>query len=248
MKKFATLALILILAITMTFSLAACGDGDVALIATPKPAPEVTPEPTPEVTPEPTPKPTPAPEPTPEPTPEPESEPKVVIRGNVEDGKYISEYLGFMLDFQSGGFSFVRDNETNAYGFLEEVPQSFWDEGYQIFELFVSSQSIGIGILFRKASNWETSTFDEVDFISRLPTSNTSGTNTLDYEFDPNQKPVTIGDSDWYYYAVEVTGSSPSYMVHYISFSGEILRNIYLRGPADLLDQFDLLSLVTQYP
>ena len=236
MKKHKTLILAAIFVFAMIFSLAACGGGDTAPAATPEPVAEATPAPTPE--------------PTPAPTPEPEPEPKVVVRGNVEDGKYISEYLGFVLDFESGGFSFHRDNEVNAYEFLEEIPESFWEMMITIYEFNVYSQStgVGIGIIFRKPANYETSTFDEVDFISRRPTSNFSGTNTLDYEFDPNQKPVTIGDSDWYFYVEEVTGDTQSYMVHYISFNGEILRNIYLRGTVEQLDQFDLLSLITPYP
>jgi len=67
MKKFATLTLTIILALTMVSALTACGDEDIPPTTTPAPTPEATPEPTPE--PESTPEPTP--EATPEPTPEP---------------------------------------------------------------------------------------------------------------------------------------------------------------------------------
>jgi len=74
MKKFSKQILIVMLVITMTLFLAACGGDDPVPESTPALTPEATPAPTPVLTPEPTPEPIPVltPEPTPEVTPEPE--------------------------------------------------------------------------------------------------------------------------------------------------------------------------------
>jgi len=101
MKKFVILALVLILAITMTLSLAACGGEAVAPVATPEPTPVATPEPTPEPTPPPT------PELTSEPTPEPEPEP-TALEIWLENFKKIDAYV-----------------ETDTENFIEALDRLF---------------------------------------------------------------------------------------------------------------------------
>ena len=71
MKKLVTLTLVIILALTMTSILAACGGNETTPATTPHPANESAGEAEPTPTPAPTPQPTPVPTPEPEPEPEP---------------------------------------------------------------------------------------------------------------------------------------------------------------------------------
>ena len=77
MRRSTKQILIVMLVITMSLFLVACGGDDPVQETTPTLTPEATPEATPELTPEPTPVPVPEPEPvqTQEPTPDPEPDP-----------------------------------------------------------------------------------------------------------------------------------------------------------------------------
>jgi len=151
MKKVVILTSALILALTMTLTLAACGGSDTTPAATPTPTQEAMPTQEATPTPEPTLKPTP--EPPPEPTPE--SEPKEaeeatigrIQRGNWNGNIYSSEYLGFQLLVPDDWEINSDENLLSHRGLPEdvlnvilngEVPEEYWDLQTEFFELSVS--------------------------------------------------------------------------------------------------------------
>jgi len=125
MKKFATTALAIILAIAMILAITACGGNDAAPTATPTPTP----------TPASTPAPTPTPTPTPTPEPEEEENDNLRIRGYLSGDVYSSEYLG--LSITTPGFIFPTSIiEFEEWGLPQdmieilengEIPPDFWE-------------------------------------------------------------------------------------------------------------------------
>jgi len=243
MKKFTTLPLAVILAITMTLAFTACETDE-------PPAPEPSPEPAAEATPEPTP--TRTPDPTPEPEPEAEEEPEPEIesnnpfRGIVEGNTYKSEYLGLRIDLPD---VWVVEEGVNAIGYLEEINTSNWGPDYQFLEFVAKLSMIKVEITFFMLDSEETDS-PEIDYINNISTGSTSMGST-DIQFDPNQTPIRIGNNDWYVYRFErdTRGSLFTNSFNYLNFSDGFFRNISSGVTStELFEPRDILPFISPYP
>ena len=241
MKKLATMTLVLILTLTMIFTLVACGGSDSAKEIAPKSTPETIQEPTPVPTPEPT------PEPEPEPTPEPE--PIVPNRGVVEGNTYMSEYLGLSIDLPSD-WDIYEDNI--AIGNLEEIPESFWvldDEGdYNSILVFESYgyDCLGIWIYISKLSPKQ-SGYSEIDFYNDFYAGLSEDEDNIS-EFDSNQTPVRVGNNDWYVYKLSFTpqSSGDTVFTFYLNITDGFVRFLWIRGESfEQLEQENILSFIS---
>jgi len=161
MKRIATLTLAIIIAISMTFVLTACGN-DPAV----PPANTTTPSATPATTPEST------PEPEQEEEPEPEEDaPR--IRGNTTSSVYSSDSLGFQVAFPNRDISWISENriyreEDNWYNrYISEeifnvivngeIPDEYWD----IHTSFIEARAFGIMM-----DHGNTFSYIDIEFLS----------------------------------------------------------------------------------
>ena len=237
MKKTAAMALVAILALTMTLLLAACG-GEAET------APKVEANPTPE-----------APSDAPieaEQVNEPELNLEVVQprRGIIGGNIYGNEYLGVRIEIPTEVNASFDSEETLAekyndgveVDFLEEIPESFWERKEQFLDMVVVSTSQEpntnvaysrsyVNVIFTRIEEWPEE-HDTLAYINSL-TSRINEERSMSFTYEANSTPIKIGDNEWYSYTQtiyhtnqDLNFTSITHSINLINIAGGFRRNI----------------------
>jgi len=165
-------------------------------------------------------------------------------RGVVEGNTYSSEYMGFQLVLPN---DWSIGEDENDIGFLEEIPDSFWetsDSGFLELQAVYDRSTIVISIGKLESDQAD---FSEIDLSNRFDSNNNENMNI---NFDPNQTPTRIGRYDWYTWDQTLTmpGLSGSfYFLIFQTISNGFAKIITFTSIAPL-DKTEVLSFFSEYP